>query len=66
MVYNFLFLCIGGDCTSDDDCQLTGSECNAGKCQCKAEFDDDNTAATAGGACKAKIGKSNCKNSTNV
>merc|ERR1712223_1669581 len=46
---------LGGDCTSDDDCQLTGSECNAGKCQCKAEFDDDNTAATAGGACKAKI-----------
>merc|ERR1719225_1264867 len=47
---------LGGDCTSDNDCQLTGSECNAGKCQCKAEFDDDNTAATAGGACKAKIG----------
>merc|ERR1712038_563132 len=47
---------LGGECTSDDDCQLTGSECNAGKCQCKAEFVDDNTAATAAGACKAKIG----------
>ena len=46
----------------DDDCQLTGSECSAGKCQCKDGFEDTNTAATPAGECKAKLGKSNCKN----
>merc|ERR1712223_1005017 len=46
---------LGGECMADDDCQLTGSECKAGKCQCKDGFEDNNGAATPAGACKAKL-----------
>merc|ERR1712117_74341 len=46
---------VGGECMADDDCQLTGSECKAGKCQCKDGFEDNNGAATPAGACKAEL-----------